>query len=89
MIVTRKFIVSGFVQGVWYRRFAADTARKLELSGWVRNTHDGRVELVARGNPEKICKLETELWAGSPMSEVSSVESEFSEESTTDIFEVL
>ncbi len=89
MIVTRKFVVSGFVQGVWYRRFAADTARKLGLSGWVRNTCDGRVELVACGNPEKICKLETELWTGSPMSEVSSVESESSEESTTDIFEVL
>ena len=89
MIVTRKFVVSGFVQGVWYRKFAADTARKLGLSGWIRNTRDGRVELVACGNSEKICKLETELWAGSPMSEVSSVVSEFSEESTTNIFEVL
>ena len=89
MIVTRKIVVSGIVQGVWYRRFAADTARKLGLSGWVRNTRDGRVELVACGNPKKICKLETELWIGSPMSEVNSVESEFSEESTTDIFEVL
>ena len=89
MIVTRKFVVSGIVQGVWYRRFTADTARKLGLSGWVRNTGDGRVELVACGNLEQISKLETELWSGSPMSEVTSVNSEFSEDSTTDFFEIL
>ncbi len=89
MIVTRKFVVSGIVQGVWYRRFAADTARKQGLSGWVRNTDDDRVELVACGNLEQISKLESELWTGSPMSEVTSVESEFSEEPTTDNFKIL
>ena len=42
-------VVSGRVQGVFYRATCADAARRLELGGWVRNLPDGRVEAVFEG----------------------------------------
>ncbi len=48
------FIVSGFVQGVGYRRFVRHIAKKLHLTGWVRNNADGTVEGVVAGQKETI-----------------------------------
>ena len=45
---------SGDVQGVGFRATAADTARDLGMSGWARNHHDGRVEIVLRGERETV-----------------------------------
>ena len=83
---TRKFRVSGVVQEVWYRKFATDKATELGLHGWVRNTDDGRVELIASGSVEQLGELEAWLWEGSPMSNVDSVESESSSESVRNGF---
>lgn len=44
-----RLVVSGLVHGVGYRAWAANAARALELSGFVRNRLDGTVEIVARG----------------------------------------
>jgi acylphosphatase len=49
--------VSGFVQGVGYRAFVRSKARKMGLTGWVRNLSDGRVEAVIQGAEEDIKKL--------------------------------
>jgi acylphosphatase len=47
-------IVSGRVQGVFFRAFTQDTAQSLKLTGWIRNLFDGRVEAVFEGKDEDI-----------------------------------
>ena len=49
--------VSGKVQGVWFRASTKDEAEKLGLTGWTRNLADGRVEVLACGDKEKIMKF--------------------------------
>lgn len=48
-------LISGFVQGVGYREFVRSNARKMGITGWVRNLSDNRVEVVAQG-PEQTHK---------------------------------
>ncbi len=60
----RHFLVSGQVQGVFFRASTQDTARKLGLTGWVRNLADGRVELIACGEEAALKELEQWLWQG-------------------------
>lgn len=50
-------IVSGRVQGVWYRGTTRDVATKLGLRGWVRNLPDGNVEAVFEGEKEIVDKM--------------------------------
>lgn len=45
---------SGLVQGVFFRASARDEARRLGLTGYVRNTHDGRVEAEAQGDEQAV-----------------------------------
>ena len=49
--------ISGRVQGVGFRAFTQRNARQLELTGWVQNLKDGRVETVIEGSREKVAKL--------------------------------
>lgn len=60
----RHYLISGRVQGVGYRRFAEKQSRQLQLGGWVRNLADGRVELVAEGEPQSLEQLEGALRRG-------------------------
>jgi acylphosphatase len=69
----RHYLVSGRVQGVFFRATTQDTARQLGLTGWVRNVADGRVELVACGEAEPLAALERWLWQGPPHASVESV----------------
>lgn len=50
-------IISGFVQGVFFRSSASDIARSLSLSGYVRNLSNGKVELVAEGDEPSLKRL--------------------------------
>jgi acylphosphatase len=52
MRVARQYFVSGRVQGVGFRYFVADAASRENISGWVRNLPDGRVEISADGDAE-------------------------------------
>ena len=88
MIETRKYTVSGLVQGVWYRRHAAEAATEIGIQGWMRNTSDGKVELLAKGDPEQFDQLQLALWKGSPMSNVTDVEFEPAEDFATEGFSI-
>ncbi len=70
----RHYLVNGRVQGVGYRYFVQSAARRLGLSGWVRNLPDGRVECTAAGTFELLEALERELRKGPAMSRVESVD---------------
>ncbi len=70
----RRFLVSGLVQGVFYRAATQEAARRLGLTGWVRNLPDGRVELVACGDDARLAELEAWLWRGPPHARVERVE---------------
>jgi len=69
----RHFLVTGSVQGVFYRAATQETARRLGLGGWVRNCADGNVELVACGDAAKLKELEQWLWQGPPHARVAQV----------------
>ncbi|RME35652.1 MAG: acylphosphatase [Gammaproteobacteria bacterium] len=86
----RHYLVSGRVQGVWFRASTCERARELGLPGWVRNLPDGRVELVAAGPVERLKALEEWLWQGPPMARVTGVDSRpcTGEEPLPDPFEV-
>lgn len=66
--------VSGRVQGVGFRRYVQRWARKLALSGWVRNEPDGTVTVVAEGEAEPLDRLSRLLWGGPPTAAVEHVD---------------
>lgn len=68
--------VTGVVQGVGFRWFVREKARRLGLSGWVRNLSDGSVEVVAAGEPGQIDLLVGELKKGPPGAIVDAVQPE-------------
>src|SRR5580700_4274292 len=55
------FLIQGRVQGVGFRWYVHREASELELRGWVRNTEDGEVEVVAAGDPEGLTELRASL----------------------------
>ena len=69
-----RFLVSGRVQGVFYRASTRTQAQQLGLTGHARNLPDGRVEVLAYGPADALDALERWLWQGSPASEVEGVE---------------
>jgi acylphosphatase len=71
-----QFIVTGRVQGVFFRASTRDEASRLGLSGWVRNLNAGDVELVACGDSSKIEKLKEWLWQGPRFARVTEVRAE-------------
>jgi len=72
-MIARVFI-SGFVQGVGFRRFVKHHSLKLGLKGWVKNLSDNRVEALLVGSKEQIKKIIAICRKGSFLSEVSIVE---------------
>lgn len=70
-------VVSGRVQGVFFRASAADYARKLGVTGYVRNLRDGTVEILAEGSRVNLRHLETWAHQGPEYAQVDGVISEW------------
>ena len=65
--------ITGRVQGVGFRWFVREQARRLGLAGWVRNETDGAVMLEAEGPPELVAELRTAVGSGPPGARVDAV----------------
>lgn len=68
-----RFLVSGRVQGVFYRASTREQALALGLSGYAKNLPDGRVEVVASGEASAVDALERWLWRGPAAADVTQV----------------
>jgi acylphosphatase len=77
--------ISGVVQGVCFRYFTVRQARELGVSGWVRNTPDGRVEIVAEGEEWQLEEFAKSVKMGPLHSTVTGTE--IKEEKFKDEFE--
>lgn len=69
-----RFVVSGKVQGVFFRASARDRAQALGLRGFAKNLPDGRVEVLAAGHDAAIDELAAWLREGPPMARVDDLE---------------
>ncbi|MEP7075668.1 MAG: acylphosphatase [Acidobacteriota bacterium] len=74
MIVARKFLISGTVQGVGYRYFVQRAAAKHQVRGYVVNLEDGRVESLAEGSEKAVEEFKHDLLAGPKHSKVEHLE---------------
>ena len=71
-----RFLVSGRVQGVFFRASTREQAQQLGLRGHARNLADGRVEVVAAGDAQALDALEAWLHEGPPLAQVERIERE-------------
>jgi acylphosphatase len=72
--IARRFIISGDVQGVGYRFFAQRAAARHQVTGYVKNLDDGRVEALAEGPAQDVESFKHELAAGPRFGFVEHVE---------------
>ena len=70
----RRFLVRGRVQGVGFRWFVEREAHILGIAGWVRNNHDGTVEVLAQGTRDQLAGLRSRLLEGPRAARVDDVE---------------
>ena len=67
-------VVSGRVQGVWYRQSCLEQARAAGVAGWVRNRSDGRVEAELEGDRAAVDAVVSWMHDGPPLAVVTGVE---------------
>ncbi len=72
-MIRRRLVVTGRVQGVFFRDWTVEQARGLGLDGWVRNRADGSVEALVAGAPEMVAAMIDRVRQGSPASRVDDV----------------
>lgn len=74
MLVARRFVVSGRVQGVGFRYFVKEVALVEHVAGWVRNRADGRVEILAEGPHAAMTRFESKVRLGPSQARVDGVD---------------
>ena len=83
-----RFIVSGKVQGVFFRASTRAQALRIGLRGLARNLADGDVEVIAAGDAQALDRLEAWLRTGPPNARVTGVERDAFDGEVPDGFEV-
>ena len=73
MIVAKRFLVSGRVQGVGFRYFVQDHAAAEGVHGWARNLPDGRVEVWLEGDDESVLRVERAIRRGPSHAHIDNV----------------
>jgi len=74
MVIARKFLLSGLVQGVGFRFFTQRVAARYQVRGYVRNLEDGRVEAWAQGPEKSVEAFKHDITAGPQYSRVDEIE---------------
>ncbi len=69
-----RVVISGRVQGVFFRDWTVKNATDLGLDGWVRNRADGTVEALFVGLEDTVEKMVKKCWVGPPAAKVENVE---------------
>jgi acylphosphatase len=87
-VVRVRAVVSGMVQGVFFRQATAEEARRLGIVGWVRNRPDGRVEAVFEGPRDVVDQIVSWCREGTPWSNVEGVEVTAEEPEGLDAFRI-
>ena len=82
MRIRAHVLISGRVQGVFFRSAARDKAMELGVHGWIRNLEDDRVEAIFEGEEPNVRKMVDWCYHGPPGAVVSVVDVEFGEEYT-------
>ena len=72
-MLSRHIIISGRVQGVFFRKNAREKAEELKLFGWVKNTTDDKVEIFVQGNENEVDDFIEWCRQGSPKAKVENV----------------
>ena len=86
---TTKAVISGTVQGIFFRKFIEEEARKLGLKGFARNLDDGRVEVFVEGRDENVNELVEKCRKGPLHSQVDKVKTEEIKHQGFDEFKIL
>ena len=73
-MVARKYIISGLVQGVGFRYFTQRAAARHQVTGYVKNLEDGRVEAFAEGDASAVEEFKHDLTAGPTFAKVEHIE---------------
>jgi len=68
-----RIIISGKVQGVYYRKFSSQALMRLQIQGYVQNLRDGTAEVIARIYDDDYDSVIEALYTGSPLSKVDDV----------------
>lgn len=87
--ITLRVVITGRVQGVWYRAWTAEQATARGLRGWVRNRRDGSVEAVFSGPESQVEEMIAACHQGPPSALVDGVTRHAHNEEITSGFHTL
>ncbi len=74
MLFTKEILITGKVQGVFFRKYTCEAADAIGITGFVKNLPDQSVYILATGTNEQLQEFINWCWQGSPRSKVEKVE---------------